>query len=261
MTRRPYTLLVHQTEYDLRAFRRNRQACLGTILLPLLLLVVIVSANGGDTVPYHHARVSLAEYITPGLAAFGVVAASFLSLIVEVVTQRETGVLKRRRATPVPAWVLIGGRTLTAAVASLAVMFLLLVVAGNSYNATIPSAGLPAAVLAVAIGAASFASIGFAVSTAVRNAAAAQPVASLILLPLLLISSVLVPTTQLPDSLATIASLFPLEHLADALRYALDPSVGGSHVAAEDLAVVSAWGVAGFVVAYRRFAWLPAVSG
>jgi ABC-2 type transport system permease protein len=37
-----------------------------------------------------------------------------------VTTQRETGVLKRRRATPVPAIALIGGRALTAIAVSLA---------------------------------------------------------------------------------------------------------------------------------------------
>jgi ABC-2 type transport system permease protein len=250
-------LVSHQMLYDLRAFRRNRQASLSTVILPVVLLVLIVSSNRDERVRFHDHAVSLAQYMTPGLAAFGVVAAAFLSLIVEVVTQRESGVLKRRRATPVAAWQLIAGRTLTAAIASLAVTFLLLVVAGNSYDATIPTAGIPALVLAVVLGAACFSSLGYAVSTWIRNAAAAQPVASLILLPLLFISSVLVPTTRLPDSLATVASVFPLEHLADAMRHALDPAATGARLAPGDLGNLLLWGMAGFLIAHRRFAWLP----
>jgi ABC-2 type transport system permease protein len=257
MTQQEATLVVHQIHYDLRAFRRNRQACLSTVLLPVVLLVLIVSSNRGERVDFHGQSVGLAQYMTPGLAAFGVVAASFLSLIVEVVAQRESGVLKRRRATPVAAWQLIAGRTATAAVVSLAVTFLLLVVAGNSYNANIPTSGIPALMIVVVLGAVCFCSLGYAITTWIRNAAAAQPVASLILLPFLFISSVLVPTTKLPDRLATLASIFPLEHLADAMRHALDPTATGMRLDPGDLANILTWAVAASLVAYRRFAWLP----
>jgi ABC-2 type transport system permease protein len=49
-----------------------------------------------------------------------VIASSFFFLVISTTAQRESGVLKRRRATPVPAAVLIAGRTLTAVVVSLA---------------------------------------------------------------------------------------------------------------------------------------------
>ena len=48
-----------------------------------------------------------------------VIAASFINLVISITVLREEGILKRRRATPVPAWALIGGRTLMAIVVSL----------------------------------------------------------------------------------------------------------------------------------------------
>ena len=46
MTPRPPSPLVgHQLRYDLRAFRRNRQAALSTLALPVILLGVLVSAR------------------------------------------------------------------------------------------------------------------------------------------------------------------------------------------------------------------------
>lgn len=250
-------LVAHQLRYDLRAFRRNRQALVSTLVLPAILLVVLVSANGNEVTAYGGRTIPLAQYLAPGLIAFGVVAASFLSLVVEVVAQRESGVLKRRRATPATAAVLVAGRTLTAAVASLVLAWLLLALAGNHYQVAVPRAGLPAVVLAVTLGAAAFASLGYALASAIRTPAAAQPAASLALLPFLLISGVLVPTDRLPAGLDTLARVFPLEHLADALRYALDPAVAGDHLAVGDLAVLAAWALGGFVVAYRSFGWLP----
>jgi ABC-2 type transport system permease protein len=258
MTRSPYALVAHQVRFDVRAFRRNRQASLSTLALPVLLLVILVSANSGETATYRGRSVSLAQYLTPGLAAFGIISAAFLSLVVDAVAQRESGVLKRRRATPVPASVLLAGRTLTAAAASLGVTFVLLAIAGNHYDVKIPSAGLPALALTVVAGALAFAAMGYALSTMIRSTAAAQPVASLVLLPLLLVSSVLVPGGKLPHGLGTAASVFPLQHLGDALRRSIDPAATGSHLAPRDLLVVLAWGVGAALVAYRRFTWLPA---
>ncbi len=257
MTRSPLRLAAHQFLYDLRAFRRNRQASLSTVALPVLLLVVLVSAGKGATAHVGDRVVPLAQFLVPGLMAFGIVAAAFLSLVVDVVAQREAGVLKRRRATPAPAWVLLAGRTLAAAAASLVSAFLLLTIAGNRYDVTVPTGALPATVITILIGALALASVGYALSTTIRTAAAAQPVASLVLLPLLLVSDVLVPAGPLPESLRTVAAVFPLEHLAHALRLALDPTASGAHLAMRDLLVLAAWAVGGFVVAQRRFSWLP----
>ena len=177
--------------------------------------------------------------------------------MVEVVSQRESGVLKRRRATPSPAGVLLAGRRSTAAVASIAVAWVLLAVAGNRYDVDMPCAGLPALAAALLLGAVTFASLGYALASAIRTPAAAQPVASLVLLPLLLVSGVLVPADRLPARIAAVARIFPVEHLANAIRYALDPAVTGGHLAVADLAVLAAWAVGAFAVAHRRFQWLP----
>jgi ABC-2 type transport system permease protein len=255
MPRSAIALLAHQLRFDVLAFRRNRQASLSTIAMPVLLLVVLVTAATGETAGYEGRQVSLAQYLAPGLAAFGVVCAAFLTLVVDVVVQRESGILKRRRATPVPAWVLIGGRVLTAAVAALAVTFVLLVIAGNAYGVAVPTAGLPALAVCVVVGALAFASLGYAASTVIGSAAAAQPVASLLVLPMLVVSSVLVPGGDLPGWLDALAQVLPLQPLADAMRHAIDPAGAGAHLAVRDLLILSAWCVGGFVVAQRRFAW------
>jgi ABC-type multidrug transport system permease subunit len=148
----------------------------------------------------------------------------------------------------------------TAAAASLGVTFVLLAIAGNRYDVEIPSSGLPALVLTVLVGSLTFAALGYALSTAIRSTAAAQPVASLVLLPVLLISSVLVPGGKLPHTLQTVASVFPLEHLGNALRRSIDPATTGSHFALRDLVVILAWGAGAGLIAYRRFTWLPAAA-
>jgi ABC-2 type transport system permease protein len=250
-------LVLHQLRFDLRALRRNRQARVSTVLMPILLFVVLAEISSGEHVRTAGHVVPIAQYLAPGLLAFGILAASFLGPVIELVTLRESGVLKRRRATPVPAAVLIAGRTLATVATAASLAVVLLVLAQNAYDIQVPLAGLPAAALLLVVGTAAFLAIAYALSTVIRNVAAAQPVVQLVALPLYIVSGVLVPQSKLPQVLDDAARLFPLAHLANGLRVALDPARPGLRLSLDDLAVLSAWGVAGLVVAVRRFSWLP----
>jgi ABC-2 type transport system permease protein len=79
-----------------------------------------------------------------------------------------------------------------------------------------------------------------------------------IMLPLYFISGVFVPNASLPGWLRHLASIFPVQHLADGLHHAYDPAARGTGVVWGDLAVLGLWALAGLAVALRRFSWLPA---
>jgi ABC-2 type transport system permease protein len=250
-------LVLHQARYDLKALRANRQARFTTLLLPIVLLVVVIAVSGGEPVRADGTTFAPATYFTPGLIAFAVLAGSLMSLTVELVVQRESGVLKRRRARPVGAWTLIAARVAVAIVSSLAVSALLVIVATNGYDAVIPFSALPAIVVMIVAGAASLSALAYALATAIRSSTAAQPVVALVTLPLYLISGMFFPASRLPRALDAAANAFPLQHLAHGLRHALLPAAGGARLDTTDLAVLLAWTLAGAIIAIRRFHWLP----
>ena len=103
-----FFLILHQARYDLLGILRNRQARFFTLVLPLLFLIIFVGVFGDHVVGPGSMKAS--AYYVPGLAALGIIAASFVNLVISITAQREGGILKRRRATPVPAWVLVAGR-------------------------------------------------------------------------------------------------------------------------------------------------------
>jgi len=77
------------------------------------------------------------------------------------------------------------------------------------------------------------------------------------MMPLYSISGVWIPTDQLGGGLRTVASIFPVEHLAATLHLA---SVRGSFTSAlspTDLLVLLGWALAAALLAARRFSWLP----
>jgi len=234
------------------------QARFFTLVLPLLFLVIFTGVFGNDVVGPQH--VKAATYYVPGLAAMAVIAGSFVNLVISVTTEREQGILKRRRATPVPAWVLVAGRAVTAMAVSLATMAVLLVVGRLAYGVQLPASTLPGVVLTAVLGSVTFCVLGYALITAITSADSAQPVVQAIMLPLYFISGVFIPSVQLPAWLGHVAQVFPVQHLASALHNAFDPAVQGSGIVWNDLGVLVLWAAAGLLVALRRFAWVPAAA-
>ena len=250
-------LVLHQTRYDLLTFRRNRQARFFTLLLPVIFLVIFVSVFGNQLVGPEHIKAS--TYYVPGIAALAVLTASFSNLVIALTAQRELGVLKRRRATPAPASVIIEGRALASLVISAAVTAVVIAIGAFAFGVHVAPGALGTLALSVAIGSLALACLGYAVSSAIGTADAAQPVVLALTLPLSFISGVYIPFTQLPSALQHVAQAFPLQHLVAALGRGFLPGTHG--VAWADLAIVAAWGLAGLVVALRRFRWNPAHVG
>src|SRR5260221_14440454 len=151
-------MALHLFRDDLRAFIRTRQSQFFALALPVLFLVIFASVFGGSgrTVLVPGGRISTSVSYVPGIIALGVIAACFGNLVASVTAQRERGVLKRRRATPVPAAAVIAGRVLTAIVIAVVMAAVLLGIGWAAYGAPVPGRPPPALLAPVGIGAASF---------------------------------------------------------------------------------------------------------
>jgi ABC-2 type transport system permease protein len=252
-------LSFHQFRYDLLAFFRNGQSRFFTLALPVLFLVIFGSVFGGSS---HSVKVSggtipTSAYYVPGIITLGIIAAAFVNLVISVTAQRETGVLKRRRATPVPAAAIIVGRSLTSVVVALFTTAILLVLGWIFFKAHVPARSGPALLVTVIVGTISFGCMGYALASVIRNEDSAQPITQAVMLPLYFISGVFVAVTTLPHWLVDVADIFPVRHLAAALLAAYDPHTTGAAFAGWDLFIVAAWGLAGLLIALKRFSWLP----
>ena len=259
--RAPYggaALVLHQARYDLVAFLRNRQGRFFALILPILFLVIFVSVFGNHRVGPNNVKAS--TYYVPGISALAIIAGSFVNLVISITAQRESGVLKRRRATPVPASVLIAGRALTAIVVSLSVMLVVLLIGRFAYGVELPGSTIPGVVVTAIVGAITFCCLAYALTTVIHSADAAQPMVQAIMLPLYFISGVFIPNVNLPGWLRHVADVFPVQHLADGLHNAFDPATHGAGIVWTDLGVLILWAVAGLAIALARFSWTPAAA-
>jgi ABC-2 type transport system permease protein len=253
-------LVTHQFRADRRCFSRNKESVFWTLALPVMFLAIFGSVFQHQNVAVPGGRIDEPVYYVPGIITYGLIAATFSNIVVSVVRYREAGIYKRRRATPVPASAVIAARALVSGLSALAITAVLAAIGWAAFGAHISGRTGAAFVLDIMVGAVVFCCLGFAVASVVKNADAALPIVLAIILPLCFISGVFIPALELPHWLIDVGKIFPVHALTDALLGAYNPHTVGSGLNWADLAILAAWGVAGLVIATRRFSWLPRSS-
>ena len=251
------SLVLHQYRYDQRQFWREPASVFFTVVLPLIFLVLFVAIFGNDTTRVGDHDIKASTYYVPAILALALINATFVNLTIWVTIARERGQLKRARATPVRAWVIIAGRMLTATAVAAIMVIVVCAFGALLYGVDLPGSTLPGAILGVLVGTFALAALGFAAAALVPSENSAPPIANVIVLPLEFSSGIFVPAENIPGWMDSIASVFPVKPLFDALLTAFDPTTTGPGIAWGDLAVVAAWGVAGTLVAVRQFRWAP----
>jgi ABC-2 type transport system permease protein len=244
------SVLVHQLRFEQRTFWRSREAAVFVFIFPLLLYALLGSVYG-DKIQGSPA----VDVLLAGLFGYGAANTAFGGLAIILVGRREFGVLKRLRATP-----LVPAVYLTAVVLSMLLVFALQAVAllalgGVAFNASMPANWLGFAG-AVLLGVVCFAGLGFGAAALIRSADGASAVVNVIILPMAFLSGSFGPRQDFPAALQAIADVLPLTYFLDIVDgvYLHGDSLLADPTA---LAVVLAWGAAGFAVAVRWFGWMP----
>jgi ABC-2 type transport system permease protein len=248
-------LAVHQFRYDQKTFWRNPASVFFTVMFPVIFLFIFELLFGNDVI--RSLGVKTSTYYVPAIITLAVFSATFQNLAMSLTIDREVGILKRTRGTPLPGWVFIAGRIGNSVVVAVIMLALVAAIGRVVYSVEIPWERLPAVVVTLAVGAGSFCCLGIALTAAIPSQAAAAPMANAVSLPLYFLSGVFVPESEIPDGVLQFADLFPVRHFFEAFFTAWSPFTQGAGFEWGDLAVVAAWGIAGLVIAMRSFRWEP----
>src|SRR3984885_10422564 len=189
--RRALGLLAHQVRYEQLSFWRNPQSAIFTFIFPVVFVTIMGAFFGGVGASSYFGGLSALQYYVPTIAALSVLGSCYGQLAVALAARRQNGILKRARATPLPAWAYFGGLLAHCVLVSL-VDITLIVLVGHLYGVPFPT-HWPAIALALVLGAASFCALGVAVASLISNAEAAPAVVQLVLFPLVFISGTYLP--------------------------------------------------------------------
>jgi len=264
-------LAMRQVRFTNKAFWRNPASAFFTFAFPLMFLVIFTSLLGSGSLPINGVIVKQSWYYVGAMAGFGLISACFTNIAMTVTFQRDQGILKRLRGTPLPPWAYLFSRVVHAMIVGGILVVITLGFGKLVYNTPIPS-GVPLLefVFALVVGALSFSALALALTGIIPNADAAPPIVNATILPLLFMSGIFVPLgDNAPGWIKLVGEIFPVKHFLDSLyggflgnfNFPAAPGVaGGPHGFPfywRDVLVVAIWGVAGLVVASRSFSWEP----
>jgi ABC-2 type transport system permease protein len=259
MTSTPWRLLRPETRVQATIFFRTPIAAFFTLVFPLFFLVLINLLNSGATID-SLGGIPLAQFVTPGVAVFGMVTATFTNLAINTAAARDSGVLKRVLSTPVPMSVHLAGRLCSAALIGVLSVAIMLAVGALLFSVEIPWSDSPQILLLMTLGAATFSALGLALAALSPNARSAPALANAFILPLAFISGIFFPLEGAPEWLRTVASLFPLEPFANAVVEIFNPTLDPAFPWRAVLTML-VWLGAGVLLAVRYFSWEPRAGG
>ncbi len=251
---RDLRLVGRQIYYEQLNFWLNPIGAIFTVGFSVVFLVLVGSTAG-------HQRSSalggglLIEYYVPGFIAYGVMAACFNTLAINLVARREMGLLKRVRLSPLPAWAMMAAVSLNALIISAVQVVLVLLIGRFAYAVPFPH-NLAAFVVVLVVGAASFTALGLGTSTLIPNQEAGAPVTSIVFFVLLFLSGLWFPLSP-SSGLAKFSSYLPVRHMIVGVYDASITEKGKSSWPWHDIFVMAIWGVVASLVALRRWSWAP----
>jgi ABC-2 type transport system permease protein len=169
--------------------------------------------------------------------------------------RRETGMLKRLRATPLPSWALVGGVILNSLVVAFLLTIITVAVGMSAYDVHAPYHYAPL-LIGLTLGAVTFCALGIGVSALVRNFEAAPAVVQFPYFLLNFISGVFFPAPR-SGFMHDAAQYFPVVHLVNLCFAGFDPRPGAGAVNGSDVASLAIWAAVAVFIAVRRFKWEP----
>jgi ABC-2 type transport system permease protein len=264
VTRGP-ELAGRQGVIEIKQFLRSREAVVFTLAFPLIMILIFASIFTWELAE----GVSFTQYFVTGMIATGLMTVGFQSLAIQIPGERDRGVLKRLRGTPMPPWVYFAGKVILIGALSVAETALLLAVSATLFGLDLPSTGYRwwtfAWVSVLGITACTLCGIAF--SSLARTGRSAPAVVTPVALVLQFISGVFIVFTQLPTWMQQVAAVFPLKWMCQGLRSVFLPAEfaaqepAGSWELGKVALVLTAWIVIGLVLCLRTFRWTTRRDG
>jgi ABC-2 type transport system permease protein len=200
-------------EMQLKLYLREPVAFFFSLAYPALLLLLFGFIFGNDPDPEFWGRnFGTVDASVPAYAGIIIGTVALMGIPIDTAVSRETGVLRRYRATPLhPAAYLLASVAVYLMIALLGMAILVLTgklvfglrIAGSWLNV----------LAAITLSALSFYSLGYLIASLVPTARAAQAVGMVIFFPMMFLSGAGMPLQLLPEGLRKVSDFLPLSYV------------------------------------------------
>ena len=244
--------LFQLTWLEIKIFLREPLGAIGTLVVPVAVFLLVGRAMSRGGAPRTAGGAEFLQSGLPVMAAVFIAISAVISLVTIISIYRESGILKRLRATPLRPRTILSAHVLVKLLFT-ALSLGLMILAGRRYYPAGMQAPVISFAIALLLSTLSILSIGFVIASLVRTARFAQPVSAVIFYPMIALSGLFVAVDALPSGLQIVARLLPLTYVVSLLRGIWNGGAWSAHVG--DLAALAILGAISMALSARVFRW------
>jgi len=239
------------TWLEIKIFVREPLGLFGTVGIPVLVFLVLGRLMRGAAAPASPEETFLRTGL-PVLAAILMETSAVVSLVTIIAIYRESGILKRLRASPLHPATILTAHVLVKLLLTTVTLALLLA-AGRRYYAPETPGEIIAFAAALLFSTVGVLSIGFLIASLVPTARFAQPLAGVIFYPMIALSGLFFPIAALPPWLRVAARVMPMTYAVSLLQGVWRGNPLTSHL--WDIVAIALFGLVFTALASRVFKW------
>ncbi|MVU82370.1 ABC transporter permease [Nocardia sp. ET3-3] len=212
-------LFVKLTWVELKLFVREPLNLVFTLGFPALVVWILGAAFGNVPDPKTDAfrGIGAMDYYVPGYVGLAIASVGLIGIPVHLAGYRERGVLRRFRASGLPAWTLLAAQVVVTVVLAAVGSVALITVGVLAYDVHAPRDPL-AALLAFLLCALSFAAIGVLLAAVLPTARAAQGIGVIAFFVMMFLAGTDGPRALFGHTLRRIGDVLPLTHVVTVLQ-------------------------------------------
>ncbi len=199
-----------------KLYLREPMAAFFTIIYAPMMLVLFGMIYGNDPSPLFGGLGPM-DVSVPAYTALIIVTVGLISVPIATSSARESGTLRRYRATPLSPLTYLSAETFVYFAMTLLGVMLLVVVGKLAFDVRFEG-NLISVLGGFSLGALSFFALGFFIAGIAPTARVAQTVGMVAAFPMMFLSGAAIPLETLPASVRDFARYIPLTHVVTLLR-------------------------------------------
>jgi ABC-2 type transport system permease protein len=243
--------LIRLIAFDFRLYLRDWLTIFWMLIYPVLMLIIFGSMFGNQ--PGAEEGLKYIDSYIPALCAMNVISVSVFTLNINMITQRESGILRRYRVSPIRSASVLLSHSIQGVFLVLAGAIEIILVASFVWDIHFSFPSLLLLFACLLFGCLSFFCLGFALSGLAKTPGAASGLAMIVFFPSLFLSGISMPVDILPTFMQKLSQWLPMSYFVE---LAQGVWLGGSITSfGTELAVMLGFAVVCWVLAFFLFRW------
>jgi ABC-2 type transport system permease protein len=195
-----------------KLYLREPSAFFFTLAFPSLLLVLFGAIYGNEPLDYFAEAFGTVDASVPAYAGIVIGTVALISIPIDTATNRDNGVLRRYRATPLRPVTYLASVIFVYFSMMLLGMILLIVIGRLGFGLRVAGAWW-AVLVGFTLSGLAFIAIGFVIANLASTPRVAQAVGMAVFFPMMFLSGAGLPLAMLPDGIRRISNFLPLTYV------------------------------------------------